>query len=268
MLLVDTHAHLYADQFADDQNEMLDRAFAQGVNRVCLPNIDSSSIEAMLDVEARYPEQCFAMMGLHPCSVKENYEEELAIVEQWWKKRTFCAVGEIGIDLYWDKTFLEQQQDAFRRQMQWAKKYEVPIVIHSREATDLIIDMVKAEKTDQLSGIFHCFGGSLTQAEQIIDLDFYLGIGGVLTFKKSGLDKVIPDIPLDRIVLETDAPYLAPSPYRGKRNESAYLKLIAEKLADLKGVSLEEIAAVTTENAAKVFGWERLNLGGEKGEEG
>ncbi len=260
MLLVDTHAHLYAEQFAEDREEMVARAFAQDVRRICLPNIDSSSIESMLALEAAYPEQCFPMMGLHPCSVKENYEEELALVKEWLDKRPFCAVGEIGIDLYWDKTFFEQQKDAFKRQMEWAKALDVPIVIHSREATDIIIDLVREHKTERLRGIFHCFGGTVEQAQAIIDLDFYLGIGGVLTFKKSGLDKTLKNVPLDRLVLETDAPYLSPTPYRGKRNESAYVSLVAQKLAEVKEESVEKVAQITTANAIKVFSAAALNI--------
>lgn len=260
MLFVDTHAHLYAEQFSEDQEEMLRRSFDQKVERICLPNIDSSSISAMLDLEARHPAHCFAMMGLHPCSVKENYQEELDLVKSWLDKRPFCAVGEIGIDLYWDKTFFEQQKDAFRQQIHWAIELDVPIVIHSREATDIIIDLLREERNDKLRGIFHCFGGSLEQAEAIIDLNFFLGIGGVLTFKKSGLDQTLVDVPLERLVLETDAPYLSPMPFRGKRNESAYIRHIAERLAEVKGVTIEKIAEVTTANAATIFGREQLNL--------
>lgn len=260
MLFVDTHAHLYADQFKDDQEEMLQRSFDQKVERICLPNIDSTSIEGMLDLESRFPNHCFPMMGLHPCSVKHNYKEELAIVESWLDKRPFCAVGEIGIDLYWDKTFFEEQKEAFLIQLDWAKNLRIPIVIHARESLDILIDLVKKEKDDRLTGIFHCFGGSIEQANAIIDLDFYMGIGGVLTFKKSGLDKTLAEVPLDRLVLETDAPYLAPTPFRGKRNESAYIRQIAEKLSHVKDVDLKDIAQSTTQNAAKVFGWEQLKL--------
>ncbi len=260
MLFVDTHAHLYADQFADDREAMMGRAFEEDIHRICLPNIDQTSIEGMLALEKQYPQQCFAMMGLHPCSVKENFEEELAIVKKWLDQRPFCAVGEIGIDLHWDKTFFEQQKEAFRRQIQWAKDLNLPIVIHSREATDIIINIVREEKDDRLRGIFHCFGGSVAQAEAIIDLGFYLGIGGVLTFKKSGLDKTLEALPLDRLVLETDAPYLAPTPNRGNRNESAYIRLVADKLAEVKEVSIEEVARVTTQNAIKIFGAKELNL--------
>lgn len=264
MLFVDTHAHLYAKQFDEDQSEMLQRSFDQKIERICLPNIDSSSIQAMLDLESTYPKQCFAMMGLHPCSVKENYKEELAIVKEWLDRRPFCAVGEIGIDLYWDKSFFEQQKEAFSQQIQWAKDLNLPIVIHARDATDIIIDIVRKEKGANLRGIFHCFGGSLEQAKSIIDLGFYLGIGGVLTFKKSGLDKVLADVPLEHLVLETDAPYLAPSPFRGKRNESAYIRQVADKLAEVKNIDLAEVAKVTTQNAAEIFGWEVLNLDEKK----
>lgn len=259
MNLIDTHTHLYAKQFDEDRAEMIQRAFENGVQQFYLPNIDSESIDAMLDLEATYPGQCFAMMGLHPCSVKENYEEELTLVKEWLYKRSFCAVGEIGIDLYWDKTFFEQQKKAFFQQIEWAVDLDIPIVIHSRESTDIIIDLLKTVKQDKLRGIFHCFGGSVEQAEQIIDLGFLLGIGGVLTFKKSGLDKTMESISLDHVVLETDAPYLAPTPYRGKRNESAYVRLVAEKLAEVKGMSLEEVAAKTTANALTLFKKEMVN---------
>ena len=252
-MLIDTHTHLYAEQFDEDREEMLQRANKQGIHKFYLPNIDSNSIEAMLSLEAKHARQCFAMMGLHPCSVKENFEAELAIVENWLSKRSFCAVGEIGLDLYWDKTFFEQQKIAFRRQINWAKDLDIPIVIHSRASTKEVLEILEAEKTENLRGIFHCFGGSVTEARSIIDLGFYLGIGGVLTFKKSGLDKTIEAIPLDYIVLETDSPYLAPSPFRGKRNESAYIHQIAEKLASIKEKSLVEVAAITTRNAESIF---------------
>jgi TatD DNase family protein len=208
----------------------------------------------MLALERDYPNICFAMPGLHPCSVGENVEEELALVKKMLDEaRIWSAVGEIGLDLYWDKTFFEQQKMAFRQQIQWAKDYELPIVIHSRDATDECIEIVAEEKDERLKGVFHCFGGSLEQAKRIMELDFLMGIGGVLTFKKAGLDVVCADIPLEFLVLETDAPYLAPVPFRGKRNESSYLRLVAEKLAEVKGVSLEEIATVTSANAMKMF---------------
>jgi len=207
----------------------------------------------MLELEKKYPGQCFAMMGLHPCSVKEDYEQELAAVRKWLDKRSFAAVGEIGIDLYWDKTFFEQQKDAFLKQVHWAKELDLPIVIHSREATDIIIDLLAALPEGTARGIFHCFGGSPEQARRIIDLGFYLGIGGVVTFKKSGLDKTLAEIDLEHLVLETDAPYLAPTPYRGKRNESAYIYKVAEKIAEIKERELEEVAQITSRNADAIF---------------
>jgi TatD DNase family protein len=255
MKLIDTHTHIYAKQFDNDRGQMINRAMEAGVEQFFLPNIDSQSIERMLALEKAYPGQCFAMMGLHPCSVKGNYEEELAIVKEWLDRRPFCAVGEIGLDLYWDKTFVAEQQDAFNRQMDWAKELEIPIAIHTRDAMDMAIEMVEGKKDERLKGIFHCFTGTLEQALRIIDLGFLLGIGGVLTFKNGGLDKVIESdkIPMEAIVLETDAPYLAPVPKRGKRNESAYVKWVAEKLTTVKGLSYDEICRQTTANANKLF---------------
>lgn len=253
MKLIDTHTHLYLDQFDHDRDAMMERALENGVDKFFLPNIDSSSIESMLALEESYPEHCFAMMGLHPCSVKENFEEELAIVRQWLDERPFCAVGEIGIDLYWDKTFFEQQKEAFLIQAEWAKALGAPIVIHTREAIDITIGLVESIKDDQLQGVFHCFSGNLEQAERILSLGFYIGIGGVLTFKNSGLDRVMESIGLEQVVLETDSPYLAPAPYRGKRNESAYVRLVAEKLAQIKGIPVEEVVQATTRNAEFLF---------------
>ncbi len=250
---IDTHAHLYAKQFDNDREEMLQRAMRSGVQRFYLPNIDSGSIEGMLKLEAAHPDHCFAMMGLHPCSVKENYKEELAIVKSWLDKRSFCAVGEIGIDLYWDKTFFEQQKEAFRTQIGWAKELDLPIVIHARDSLEEILEIVTEEKDERLRGIFHCFGGSVEQADRIRELGFLMGIGGVLTFKKSGLDQVLKEVPLESLVMETDAPYLAPVPYRGKRNESGYIPDIGAKLAEAKGCSMEEVCKATTKNALKLF---------------
>jgi TatD DNase family protein len=252
-MLIDTHSHLYLEEFDADRFEMMDRAWEAGVEEVYLPNIDSSTIAAMLAMEGAYPGRCFPMMGLHPGSVKANFREELKIVEHWLSERPFCAVGEIGIDLYWDKTFLEFQKEAFLTQVNWAKDLDLPIVIHSRESIDLIIQLLKGEKDERLRGIFHCFSGTHEQAQEIFRLGFHVGIGGVLTFKKSGLDETVKKIPLDRIVLETDSPYLSPVPYRGKRNESAYVKLIAGQLSVIKEVKLEEVARVTTVNAKKIF---------------
>lgn len=252
-MLIDTHAHLYAKEFEEDREEMLQRAVDTGIERIYLPNIDNSSIEGMLALEKAYPNICFPMMGLHPCYVKDDYKEQLAIVRSWLDKRDFVAIGEIGIDLYWDKTTLEQQKDAFRTQISWAKEFNRPIVIHARESLDIIIDIIREEKTDRLNGIFHCFTGTIEQANAIIELGFYMGIGGVLTFKKAGLDKVVKDIPLSSLVLETDAPYLSPTPRRGKRNESAYVQYVAKKLAIIKDEKLETIETITTQNAKNVF---------------
>ena len=253
-MLVDTHAHLYLEQFDEDRDEMLQRARDNDIKKFYLPNIDSSTIDVMLSMEEKYPGECFSMMGLHPCSVKSNYKEELVIAKKWLDERPFVAVGEIGTDLYWDKTFIEEQKDAFRIQANWAKDLGIPIVIHCRDSIDLTIDLVKEEQDGRLRGIFHCFGGSVEQANSIIDLGFYMGIGGVLTFKKSGLDETVKSISLEHLVLETDSPYLAPTPFRGKRNESAYIHQIGERLASVKETTLEEVARVTSENAEKIFG--------------
>lgn len=253
MVLADTHAHLYLEQFDEDRDDMMRRASEAGVERIYLPNVDSRTISAMLAVEAAYPDRCFAMMGLHPCSVKEDYERELSIVQQWLNERPFCAVGEIGIDLYWDKTFFEVQKTAFLTQVDWALEHDLPIVIHARESLDILIELLKPIKDRRLRGIFHCFGGSVEQAEAAISKNFLLGIGGVLTYKKSGLDEVLKHIDLQHLVLETDSPYLAPAPYRGKRNESAWTRIVAERLAEVKQENLEAIAEVTTRNALKIF---------------
>ncbi|HFB99497.1 MAG TPA: TatD family deoxyribonuclease [Phaeodactylibacter sp.] len=252
--MIDTHTHIYLDQFEGDRAEMLQRAKENGVEKFYLPNIDSTSIDAMLQLEKDYPETCIAMMGLHPCSVKENYKEELALVKEWLDKRYFCAIGEIGIDLYWDKSTFEIQKEAFQTQINWAKELDIPIVIHSRNSTNEVIEILRKEKDDRLRGIFHCFGGSVEEANAIIELGFHLGIGGVVTFKKSGLDKTMEQVSLKNVVLETDSPYLTPTPFRGKRNESGYVKLVAEKLATIKGVPLQEVSRITTENARSVFG--------------
>ncbi|WP_282783585.1 TatD family hydrolase [Phaeodactylibacter xiamenensis] len=258
MRLIDTHAHLYSRKFDADRAEMVERAMESGVDRFFLPNIDHASIEGMLKMEEDYPGQCFAMMGIHPCSIKENYKEELAVVEKWLGERPFCAIGEIGIDLYWDKTHFRQQQDAFRQQIQWAKALDIPIVIHSRDATAEVLEILDEQKDERLRGIFHCFTGTLEEARRIIDLDFYLGIGGVVTFKNGGLDKVVQEISLEHLVLETDAPYLAPVPKRGKRNESAYVRLVAEKIAAVQQVPFSEVARQTTANAEALFRVEEL----------
>lgn len=252
-MLIDTHTHLYLDRFKNDIEQVMNRAKEEGIKKFFLPNIDSESIKDMIDLETAYSGEMHAMMGLHPCSVKENYKDELKTVEEWLGKRKFCAVGEIGLDLYWDKSFFEQQKEAFKIQIQWAIDLDIPIVIHSRESTKEVITILKECKHDKLRGIFHCFGGSVDEANEIIAQGFYLGIGGVLTFKKSGLDKTMEKVGLENVVLETDSPFLAPTPYRGKRNESAYIRIIAERLAELKETSLEEVAKITSNNALKVF---------------
>ncbi len=253
-MFVDTHTHLYLPDFADDREAMLKRALDKDIVKFYLPAIDSSHTAEMLDMEADYPENCFAMMGLHPCSVKEDFAKEMAHVEEWLGRRKFSAVGEIGLDFYWDKTFIKEQYACFERQMELALQYKLPIVIHSRDAMQECIDTVKPFAARGLKGIFHCFGGSEEQAWQIINMDFLLGIGGVLTYKKSGLDQVLDRIDLKHIVLETDSPYLTPVPFRGKRNESSYIVYVAEKLAEVKNVSVEEIMKSTTNNATRIFG--------------
>lgn len=252
-MLIDTHTHLYASQFDADRKQVVENAIAAGVKKFFLPNIDSSSVDGMIALCNEFPANCFPMMGLHPTSVKENYEEELAIVKGWLDKHKFYAVGEIGIDLYWDKTFFAQQQQAFKTQIKWAHELSLPIVIHSRNSFDEIIEVLESTQEYKPHGIFHCFPGNRDQAEKAISLGFKLGIGGVLTYKNSGLDKAIVDIDLKHIVLETDAPYLTPIPHRGKRNESGYITLVAQKLAEIKNISVEEVAEITTRNAEEVF---------------
>lgn len=253
--LIDTHAHLYSSKFDHDRSDMVRRAIAAGVTRMYLPNIDSESIDAMLALEAEFPEHCFAMMGLHPSHVKpDTYEQELALVENWLGRRPWAGVGETGIDLYWDKTTLPIQQIAFARQIEWAKDLGRPIIIHSRESNEECLALVKAGQDGRLRGIFHCFSGTVEQAKRMIDLGFMLGIGGTLTYAKSELPAVLREIPLEHLVLETDAPYLPPVPHRGKRNESAYVRLVAEMLSEVKVLPVAEIARATTANALRVFG--------------
>lgn len=253
MNFVDTHSHLYSSKFTQDMEAVIARCQQENVTKVYLPNIDNESVEPMLELRARDPERFRVMFGLHPCYVKKGFERELYRLEEWMKAEDFVAVGEIGLDLYWDKSLFEYQKEAFRIQIQWAKERRLPIVIHSREANREAMDLVREEKDDQLRGIFHCFSGSLSQAQEMIEMDFLLGIGGVVTFKNGGLDKVLPDVSLDHLVLETDSPYLAPVPYRGKRNESSYTPLIAKRLAEIKNCTLEEVATRTTSNAQRLF---------------
>lgn len=254
MRFIDTHAHIYDETMVSEFDDILKNSISNGIDKILMPGIDSSCIEQMLSLETKHPNHCFAMMGLHPCYVKENYKEELAIVEGWLAKRNFIAIGEIGLDFYWDKTFAQQQQDAFAIQMQWAIDYNMPIVIHTRNAMGDTIEAVKPFAQKGLKGVFHCFSGSAESAKQIIDMGFYLGLGGVLTYKNAGVAEAIKEIPMEYLVLETDAPYLPPVPYRGKRNEPAYMIEVAKKLAEIKNMPLHEIANSTTTNAQRLFG--------------
>lgn len=254
MILTDTHTHLYSEEFDQDRGEMIQRAINAGVSRFFIPAIDSTCTQAMYDLEQDFPENVFLMMGLHPTYVKDNYEAELAHVASELAKRKFYAIGEIGIDLYWDKTHLKEQQIAFRQQIQWAKQYKLPIVIHCREAFDEIFEILEEEKSPELFGIFHCFSGTYEQALQAISYNMLLGIGGVVTFKNGKIDQFLDRIDLRHIVLETDSPYLAPIPFRGKRNESSYVVNVAAKVAAIYNLSVTEIAQITTENSKRVFG--------------
>ncbi len=254
MKLIDTHCHLYSEEFTKDIKNIIERADNEGITKLYLPAIDSQSHNAMISLADEYAGKCIAMMGLHPCYVKENYEEELLMVKHWLTIKSFVAIGEIGLDFYHDSSFALQQYDAFRRQMGWAIEYDIPIVIHTRNAMQETINLVKEFVPQGIRGIFHCFSGSYESAKEIINAGFYLGIGGVITYKNSGLPEVLKKIDIKHLVLETDAPYLTPVPFRGKRNESSYLKYIAAKLAEVKGITLEEVAASTTANAEKIFG--------------
>ncbi|HLT32652.1 MAG TPA: TatD family hydrolase [Aquaticitalea sp.] len=253
MILTDTHTHLYSEAFDDDRQDMIHRAIEQNVSRFFIPAIDSTHTASMLRLEANFPKNIFLMMGLHPSHVKGNYKDELDHVEQMLAKRKFYAIGEIGIDLYWDKSTLSIQTEAFEHQIKLAKQYQLPIVIHCREAFDEIFEVLEAEKSDDLHGILHCFTGNLEQAKKAISYNMKLGIGGVVTFKNGGIDQFLNQIDLKNIVLETDSPYLAPKPYRGKRNESAYIIKVVEKLSVIYGLSIEKIAEITTQNSKEVF---------------
>ncbi len=254
MIITDTHTHLYSEAFDEDREAMIQRAIENNVKRLFVPAIDSTYTERMLSIEAKYPEYVFLMMGLHPTHVKDNYKEELLHVSEMLKKHKFYAVGEIGIDLYWDKSTLSIQQEAFRTQIKLAKQYNLPIVIHCREAFDAVFEVLEIEKSDDLRGVFHCFAGTLDQAKKAISYNMKLGIGGVATFKNGKIDQFLNKISLEHIVLETDSPYLAPKPHRGKRNESVYILKVLEKLSEIYAVSEEEIANITTENSKVVFG--------------
>lgn len=251
--MIDTHSHLYSDEFKEDIENILQQCYAAGVDKIYLPAIDSQSHADMIALADRYPASCIPMMGLHPCYVDNRYEEELKIVREWIDKRPFAAIGEIGLDFYHSVEFKSQQEIAFQLQIEWAIEKDLPIVIHSRSSMDECIKMIAAHGKGKVKGIFHCFGGDERQAKKVIELGFYLGIGGVVTYKNAGLAKIVEQTSLEHVVLETDAPYLPPVPFRGKRNESSYLVYIANKIAELKGVSVEEVDAATTANAKKIF---------------
>jgi TatD DNase family protein len=253
MYLVDTHAHIYSRKYDSDRDAVIASCLEKGVKKIYMPNIDVESIDAMLEAEDKYPEVCIPMMGLHPCDVQKDFEKQLYVMEDWLNKRPFAAVGEIGLDLYWDKTFFEQQAEALRIQIRWAIEKDLPIVLHCRDSINETIAVVKEEYKDGLKGIFHCFTGDLKQAKEVTELGFLLGIGGVATFKNGGLDKVLPEIGLEHLVLETDGPYLAPVPYRGKRNSPEYIPLIAQRVGDIKETTLEKVAEMTTNNALQIF---------------
>ena len=253
-MFTDTHCHLYSEDFNDDRREVIERAFEQGIQRIFMPNVDEDSIPGMMELAAQYPGNCFAMMGLHPCSVKDDFESVLATMRPKFEQHAFSAVGEIGIDLYWDKTFLAQQIKAFEIQIGWAKELGLPIVIHVRDSFDEVFEVLDRLNDERLRGIFHCFTGNQEQARHVINYGgFKIGLGGVLTFKKSGLDAVVENIDMKHLVLETDAPYLAPTPNRGKRNEPAYIRLVAQKLAEVKGLTVDQVAEITTQNSIDIF---------------
>ncbi|WP_070970883.1 TatD family hydrolase [Vibrio sonorensis] len=251
--MIDTHAHIYAEEFNQDREQVVARALEQGINTILLPNIDLESIEPMLKTEAQFPDVCRSMMGLHPCYVKDDVNQVLDTIYSWFSKHSFIAVGEVGIDLYWDKTYRAEQEMAFVTQLNWAKELDLPVVIHTRDSIEETLKLLKQEQDGSLSGVFHCFGGSVEEAKAINDLGFHLGLGGVSTFKNGGMDKVIPHLDLSKVLLETDCPYLAPVPHRGKRNEPAYTQLVAKRVAELTEKSIEEIDAITTQNAKTLF---------------
>jgi TatD DNase family protein len=256
MRFIDTHAHLYSSPLNENRELIIQNAINNGIDTIIMPAIDSNTLESMLELEAAYPNNCIAMMGLHPCSVKDNVQQELDIVEAQLKKRKFIAIGEIGLDYYWDKIFIQQQIEAFTTQMQWALEKQLPIVIHTRNAMGETIEAVKPFAKKGLRGIFHCFSGSQESAQQIISMGFHLGLGGVLTYKNAAVAEAIKEVPMSHLVLETDAPYLSPVPYRGKTNEPAFMIEVAKKLAEIKNIPIQEVAAITTNNAKAVFGIE------------
>jgi TatD DNase family protein len=254
-MFVDTHSHIYSEEFSSDRDEVIARAVKSAVNKIILPNIDSSTLKPMLDLSDSNPDLFIPLLGLHPTSVKEDFRKELEIMEYWFTKRKFAGIGEIGIDLYWDKTFINEQIEVFKIQIGWAKKAGIPIVIHVRDSFPEVLEVMDQEKSDSLSGVFHSFTGTAEQADHIIDLGFKIGIGGIVTFKNSGLDAIVKQISLQHILLETDSPWLAPVPHRGRRNESAYITAIATKIASLHETSVEQVARITTQNAKQLFGF-------------
>lgn len=253
MNLIDTHTHLFSSQFDEDRNAVVQKAIDNGVSKMLLPNISSETIEAMHQLCQDFPKHCYPMMGLHPCDVKDDYLKELEIVKAQLDKGKYVAVGEIGIDLYWDKSTLNIQKKAFRQQLIWAKEYDLPVAIHIRESFDEIFEVIEEVNDEKLRGVFHCFTGTKEQGLRAIDMGFMLGIGGVVTFKNSGLDQTLSGLPLAQLILETDSPYLAPTPHRGQRNESAFIPLMAQKLADIYEMDIEEVARITTQNAKTLF---------------
>lgn len=253
MTLIETHAHLYSKKFDSDRKEVIQKAMDAGIAKFFMPNIDLESIPGMLEIERDFPGVCYSMLGLHPCDVGPDFESQLSQMEEWWEKHPFCAVGETGIDLYWDKTYFEQQQESLRRHIRWAKQKSLPLVLHCRSSLDETIALVESMHREGLTGIFHCFSGNLSQARRVVDMGFYLGIGGTLTYKNSGLGEVVAAVGLDHLVLETDSPFLAPVPFRGKRNSPEYIPYIAEKMAEFVQTSVEEVATKTSNNAMTVF---------------
>lgn len=253
MQFIDTHTHLYLPEFDQDRDMVIKNAIDHNVQKMLLPNVDSTTIHPLMELVKKYPLNCFPMMGVHPTSVGADYQKELDIVESWLKKEKFMAIGEIGMDLYWDKTFQKQQEEVFHRQLHLAKKYNLPVVIHARESFDEIFTIIDHEVDERLTGVFHAFTGTVEQANQIIEWGFMMGIGGIVTFKNAGLDNVVRNIDINHIVLETDSPYLAPVPKRGKRNQSAYIRHIAEKIALIKEIPVEKVANITTDNAKQLF---------------
>lgn len=260
MIFIDSHTHLYLENFEEDRDKTIENAINEGIKYMLLPAIDKSTFSDMKALSHSYSENCFPMIGVHPTSIKENYLEEMELVENELEKGGYCAIGEIGIDLYWDKTFEEEQKRAFRHQLQLAKKYQLAVAIHTRDSFDAVYEIVKEEQDGNLKGVFHCFTGNLEEAHKIIDLGFFMGVGGIVTFKNSGQDKIVADIPIEHILLETDSPFLTPAPYRGKRNESAYIKIIAQKIADVKNITIEKVAEITTSNALDLFNLNIKNI--------